>query len=590
MYRYRAKNNARLRVERPDARLRAAAIAVTCFAVLVVARLFILMILERDFYTALAAGSHDVYAQLFPSRGEVFMQDSRSKEEYPLAINRDYFLVYADTREIMDDETAEDVAEQLSAVFSYDDEKKFALFGRLNTRDDPYEPIETKVDQDAADRLKALKLPGVYFLRKARRFYPEESVAAHVIGFVGKTEDGKDVGRYGVEGYWEKELAGKGGFFEGAKSAAGFWIPLAGRSFEPAEDGADLLLTIDRTLQFTACERLRQAKEEFGAASAALVIMDPKTGAIHAMCGMPDFNPNTYNQVDSIETYNNAAIFIAYEPGSVFKPVAMAAALNEEAVTPETTFEDTGSRDGICSKAIRNADQKKYGVQSMIGVLENSINTGMVFVAEQLGKEKFREYVERFGFGVKEGIALDSESSGTISSLSENEGDRVDCYAATASFGQGITATPLQLAAAYSAIANGGTLVTPRIVEEIRSADGRRERVRPVEVRKVLEKKTAAELTGMLINVVEKGHAQRAKIDGYYIAGKTGTAQIPGPGGYTEETNHTFAGFAPADDPRFVMVVKFEKPARKFAESTAVPVFGDIARFALQYYGIAPGR
>lgn len=575
---------------KPDARLRLLLVIFFLLALLISVRLAALMFFQHDFYVALAAGSHEFYNQLYPKRGEIFAQDTRTKEEYPLAINRDYFLVYADTRAIKDDKIAEETAQKLAEVFQYDDAKKMTVYLQLNKRADPYEPIEKKVEESVVDKIKALNLPGINFTRQPFRYYPEGNLAGPVVGFLGRDENDNDIGHYGIEGYWQKELAGKGGFLSGAKALAGGLVPLADWSFNKAEDGADILLTIDRTLQFKACDILRRAKEEYGAVSAALVMLEPQTGAIRALCSVPDFDPNNYGEVKSASVYNNTAIFTPYEPGSVFKPITMAAALNENLVTPETTFVDSGARAGFCSKPIKNAAEKTYGLQNMNGVLENSINTGMVFVVEKLGKKKFIDYVNNFGFGVKEGIELDTEIAGNINTLYEKKGDKIDCYGATASFGQGITATALQLATAYGAIVNGGKLLKPYIVEEVRYPDGRVERSKPKEIRTVLESRATMLLRGMLVNVVDNGHAKAAGVKGYYVGGKTGTAQIPGPGGYTEETIHTFAGFAPVDDPKFVIVVKFEKPQREWAESSAAPIFGEIAKFALQYYQIPPSR
>jgi cell division protein FtsI/penicillin-binding protein 2 len=498
--------------------------------------------------------------------------------------------VFADTRDIHADDEAKAAADRIGATLGYDDEKKFALFEKLNKRTDPYEPIQDRVDEETADAVRALNIAGVGFVRQFDRFYPEGDLAAAVIGFVGKNEQGDSVGRYGVEGYWDRELRGTGGFLEGFRSATGGWIPLAKRVFRDAKDGSDIILTIDRSLQHYACERLRRGMEEYEAASAALIIMDPETGAIRASCSLPDFDPNAYRDAPSAGVFNNAAIFTPYEPGSIFKPITMAAAINEDAVTPDTAFTDTGSRDGLCQKPIKNAGEKSYGRQTMTGVLQNSINTGMVFVAETLGKKLFREYVHAFGFGVKEGIELDTESEVTVDSLSQNSDEKLDCYAATGSFGQGITVTPLQMATAFSAIANGGRLMKPMIVQEVRHSDGTRERMRPKEIRQVITPRTASLVAGMLTQVVEHGYGGRAQVRGYYVGGKTGTAQIPGPGGYTDETIHSFVGFAPLEHPKFVMAVKFEKPERTYAEVTAAPVFADIATFALQYYEVPPSR
>lgn len=573
-----------------DIRLRLIFIFFSLLAAVITARLFFFMIIQGDFYAALAGSSREVFSNLFPERGQIFFQDSRTGEEHPAAMNRDYFLVYADTREIKSDAEAEEIAKKLADVFNYDDEKKLAVFKQLNRRDDPYEPIENKVDEAVVDKLRELKLLGIGFIRKTFRFYPEGKLGAQVIGFLGKDEKGNDVGRYGIEGYWQKELAGSGGFVEGARSPAGGIIPLAGWSFSSAQDGVDLVLTIDRSLQYYACEKLARAKQEYGATSAALIITDPKTGAIRAMCSVPEFDPNQYGKVESGDAYNNSAIFTPYEPGSVFKPITMAAALSEGAVTVDSTFNDTGSRAGLCSKPIKNAAEKIYNYQNMSGILENSINTGIVYVAEKLGKKKFIEYVENFGFGIKTGVELDSEVSGNIDTLYENKNDKIDCYTATASFGQGITATPLQMLFAFSAIANGGKLFKPYIVDEIKRADGSVDKTKPKEIRQVVDSRAAMLVSGMLVNVIDSGHAKQAAVKGYYVGGKTGTAQIPGPGGYTTETNHTFVGFAPVVDPKFAMIVKFEKPQRMWADGTAAPVFGQVADFVLDYYGVPPER
>lgn len=560
------------------------------FSFFISARLFYLMVLQHDFYIALAAGSHELYNNLYPKRGAIFMQDSRTGEEYVLAMNYDKFLIYADTTKIKDNETAVMVRDKLAEIFSYNDEQKDLLLEKLNKRTDPYEPIEKKIEESVVDNIRALNLPGIEFVRQPFRFYPEGNLASNVVGFLGKDDNGNDIGRYGVEGYWQKELAGSGGFVEGAKTALGNVIPMANMNYEKPVDGADILLTIDRTLEYKACEILREGQNRYGASSASLIIMDPSTGAVRAMCSFPDFDPNDYGNIQNAEAYNNSSIFVAYEPGSIFKPIAMAAALNEGVINTQTTFVDTGSRTEFCQTPIKNAMSKVYGLQDMSGVLENSINTGMVFIIEKLGKNKFIDYLNNFGFGVGEGIELDKEVGGNISTLYENKKDKIDCYTATASFGQGITATPLQMVTAYSAIVNGGSLMKPYVVEEIRYSDGRIEKTRPKEIRKILDKKAALMLSGMLVNVVDKGHATAAKVQGYYVGGKTGTAQIPGPGGYTEETIHSFVGVAPITDPKFVMIVKFEKPKMAWADSTTAPVFGEIAKFVLQYYQIPPER
>ncbi len=559
-------------------------------ATAVVVRLFFFMVIEHTWYVAMAEGTHEVSAQLNPSRGRVFMKDSRSGERFPLALNKDVFTVFVDTRQFDSQEDRQRAYDVLQEVFQFSEEKKTSVLAQIQKDSDPYEVIEQKVEESVVDALKEKQIDGIGFVRVPVRYYPEKDVGAHIVGFVGKTADGADVGRYGIEGFFEKELAGTGGFFQGLTGAKGDRITLGNHTLEEPEDGADIVLTIDRTIQYKTCEYLYQGVIEHKATSGAAVVMDPSTGAILALCSVPEFDPNDYGQVSSAYVYNNMAIFQPYEPGSVFKAFPMSAALNEKLVNPNTPFFDPGFVDGGCTKNIQNAHEKKYGNVTMTGVMENSINTGLVYIANLLGKERLRRYVIDFGFGVKTGIALETEESGDVSSLSRNKGDKIDCYGATASFGQGITATPIQLASGYAAIANGGMLFQPYVVASIEHADGSRDITKPTPLKTVLTPAAAQLMSAMLVSVIDNGHTVAARIPKYYVAGKTGTAQIAGPGGYTLETNHTFIGYAPASDPKFVVLVKYEKPKAVFADSTAAPTFKKIATFLLDYYSIAPER
>ncbi|MBI3956846.1 MAG: penicillin-binding protein 2, partial [Candidatus Kerfeldbacteria bacterium] len=267
--------------------------------------------------------------------------------------------------------------------------------------------------------------------------------------------------------------------------------------------------------------------------------------------------------------------------------MTLAAAIDQGLITPETTFDDSGSVQ-IGKYTIRNADEKKYGVQTMNQVLEQSINTGAIFTVQKLGTDRFRDYLERFGFGTKTGIPLQGENDGDISTLSKSG----EIYAATASFGQGMAVTPLQLLMAYAALVNDGKLMKPRLVEAIIKPNGFRESIDPETVREVVSPDTARLMKAMMVNVVRNGHGQRAGVPGYYVGGKTGTAQIPygdRPGYKPDEHIGTFVGFAPLTDPAFVMLTKIDVPRDvRFAESSVAPLFGDLAAFLLNYYRVPP--
>ncbi len=572
-----------------DNRLRLVALFFLLIAGWVLFRLFMLQVINHDYYNLFALNSHEIYQQLHPKRGAILFQDTRTKQEYPVAVNKQFYLAFAVPKEIPAVDVATTSA-QLASLFGYDSADKIkTLTDRLSRSTDVYEPIERKVSEETVAAIKARKLKGIYFSPQEFRYYPEGGSAGPVLGFASFNDAGDLVGHYGVEDFLNNKLAGKPGFVLGARGALGSWITLAGRTLRPSENGADVLLTIDRTIEYMACERLRQGLADYQAKSASLVIMNPKTGAIIAMCSVPDFDPNNYSANPDLRAFNNTSVFTSYEPGSVFKPITMAIALDLGLVNPDTTFVDPCERliSGF-PKPIRNALNKCYGKQTMTGVLENSINTGMIWVQEKIGIDRFRKYVEKFGFGERTGITLPTEAGGDISSLSKKS----PIYGAVGSFGQGLTATPLQLAAAYSALVNEGQLPKPYIVEEIRYPDGHKDKTIPQLVEQAISPAAAKLITGMLVAVVDRGSSYRlAKFDHYYIGGKTGTAQIASAGGgYGDNTNHTLVGFATARDPGFVVVVKYEAPARQFAESTAAPVFHDIMKFVLQYYTIKEER
>lgn len=594
---------------------------------LVVIRLFNLQVLNYGVYAALASGQHEIYKKLFPQRGRIFVRDSLTvasqgnegeKDLYPIATNKEYNLVYAVPYEVVDPEkTAKDLVdilglekEQAEKLKKLRDEAKkeaeanaqpgeeikivepevqdirAVILAQLSKPDDPYEPIKHKVDDETVKELQKLDLPGIYFAKETYRYYPEKDFASQVLGFIGYKGD-ELTGRYGIEEYFNTELAGQQGILDSEKDAAGRLITIGQHLFQEAENGSDLVLTLDHTIQYVACEKLKEAVKWHQAESGTLVIMDPYTGAIIAMCDAPDFDPGNYQDVEDISIFNNKAIFDAYEPGSVFKAITMAAALDTNKVTPESTFDDTGPLK-IDRFTIRNSDDKYHGIQTMVDVLDKSLNTGAIFAMHQTGGEVFTKYVKDFGFGLPTGIELSGESAGDISSLD----NKADIYYATASYGQGITVTPLQMATAYAAIANGGKLVKPYIVDETITPEGKSTKTQPTVIRQVFSARAAALLKGMLVSVVQGPHGKNAGVEGYHVAGKTGTAQIARKDAAGYEANAhigTFVGFAPADNPRFVMLVRIVKPQDvSFAESSAAPLFGQIAKFLLNYYEVPP--
>jgi len=566
-----------------DRRLFAFRAATVAALAVIVVRLFVLQVLSHADYALLATGQHNIYRDLFPERGAIFLSDPQSPEGvFPAAVNKGMAMIYANPREVPD---ATSAAAELAALLDLDE----AMLAEKLSRDDPYEPLKRRVDDETAEKVRELGIPGVKQVLERHRFYPEDTSVSHIIGFVGSDDSGERAGRYGIEGYWDGELAGEPGYLQTERDPVGRWIGTGERNIQPARDGVSLVLTIDRTVQYVACEKLRAAVERYGAAGGTVVIMEPSTGAVLAMCSVPDFDPNDFSRVEDIATFNNPAVFYPYEPGSVFKPFTMSAAIDAGSVTPSTVYNDEGSV-VIGPFTIRNSDGKAHGYQSMTQVLEKSLNTGTIFAVGELGPERFREYVEAFGFGRVTGIGLDTEVAGDIDSLYK----KGDIWSATASYGQGISVTPLQLVAAYGVLANGGKLMRPYIVDRVMRPDGTIEPTEPQVLRQVITKRAAALVGGMLVNVVENGHGKRAAVPGYWVAGKTGTAQIArrDGNGYEEDAFiGSFAGFAPIDDPAFVMLVRVDRPRDvQWAESTAAPLFGEIADFLLHYMEIPPER
>lgn len=572
----------RSRVSARDPRLVALAVIGTMVWLLLIVRLFSLQVLQHDWYMALASGQRDLFEQLMPERGEIAVHDRATADGwFPIATNERTFTIYAVPVEIGD---AKRTAGLLAPLLGYDADAEVTLATRIAKVGDPYEPIARHASTELRDSVLALQLPGIAVEPTLSRFYPDGSRMAHLTGFVGEDESGI-AGRYGMEGAYDAALGGSAGFLSAERDPSGRRIVFGQRDVERARDGANLFLTIEREVQLEACRQLEAAVATHHGSGGTVVIVHPLTGAIRAMCIVPSFDPNAYAEATDIDRFNPVAITGAYEPGSVFKPITMAAAIDAEVVTPATTFEDTGSVT-VDGSTITNTQGRVYGRATMADVLRFSINTGTVYAARKLGIDRFRSAVERFGFGAQTGIELASEAPGDLSNLKQ----RREVYLATASYGQGIAVTPLQLAVAYAAIANGGKLMVPYLVEEVRETDGTRRRTEPRVVHEVMSARTATLLQGMLVSVVRDGYPKRAGVPGYLIGGKTGTAQIPlaDRPGYSQDTIHTFAGIGPVDRPTFAMVVRIDRPQRPYADATAAPLFGSIAKFLLQYDGIPP--
>ncbi|MDO8443816.1 MAG: penicillin-binding protein 2 [Candidatus Azambacteria bacterium] len=538
----------------PENRIIVLIFAFVLLGLLIWGRFFYLSVILHDYYTAKAKNINDNSGVVIP-RGSIFLTD-KNNLPYAAALNKEFSFIYAVPQEVSD---PTELAKKLAPILELDES---VLTQKLSKKDDPYEILKRKVSDTTVEAIKALKEKALGVDSETLRYYPEGLHLSQVIGFLGFNKNGQ-AGQYGLEEYYDEELSG-------------------------LFSSADLILTIDSAIQVKAGTLLVDAVKEWGADSGSIIVMNPKNGALLAMASFPEFDANSYSAVSDKNIFMNPATLKRYEPGSVFKPLTMSIGIETGAVTPETEYYNTGSvkvADRIMSNSIPD---KILGWQTMTMVLEQSLNTGAVFVQQKIPKDVFLKYLKNFGVDSKTGIDV-SEMPGDISPLLTGR----DVNFATASFGQGVAVTPVELLRALSAVTNGGKLIQPHLVSKIVFRDGNSREFKETSQTQIISPETSAKVVNMLVKVIENGSGRRAQIKGYTIAGKTGTAQIPDlkNGGYLDENIHTFVAFAPAYDPKFIALIKLDSPkGSQFSESTVVPVFKNLAQFIFSYLEIPPDK
>ncbi|MBU2578391.1 penicillin-binding protein 2, partial [Patescibacteria group bacterium] len=518
----------------PENRILVLILVFISIGLLIWGRFFYLTVIRHDYYLAKAKNISDNSGVVIP-RGSIFLTD-KDNVPYAVALNKEFLLVYAVPAKAAD---PADLAKKLVPILGLDEQ---FLFQKLSKPNDPYEILKKKIPDDTAADVKALNETALGIDNETLRYYPEGLCLSQVIGFLGFNKNGQ-AGQYGLEEYYDKDLSG-------------------------LISSADLILTIDSAVQAQAGTLLAAAVKKWQAESGSIVVMNPKSGDIIAMASFPEFDANNYSAVSDSNIFMNPVTLKRYEPGSVFKPITMAIGIETNAVAPETEYYNTGSvkiNNRIISNSLPN---EVLGWQTMTTVLEQSLNTGAIFVEQKVPKDIFFKYLKDFGVDSRTGIDV-NEVAGDLSALSNMR----DVNFATASFGQGVALTPIELLRSLSAIANGGKLVTPRLVARIVSRNGEIFEAKNDPPAQIISSETSAKVVNMLVNAVENGSGRRAQIKGYTIAGKTGTAQVPDlkNGGYLDEYIHTFVGFAPAYDPKFIALIKLDNPKGvRFAESTVV--------------------
>jgi len=464
-----------------------------------------------------------------------------------------------------------------------------AFFLKAAKKDDPYEEIARRVPSDAAEKIRKLNLPSVVISEDRWRFYPAGGIAAHVLGFVGYHGRRLD-GRYGIERFYNELLSRDSknlyvNFFAEVFSNISATVFQSGSLRE-----GDIILSIEPSVQAHLESSLEDIMEKWQSAAAGGIIMDPKTGEIYALAARPAFDPNAFNIESDQSVFGNPIVENVYEMGSIIKPLTIAAALDADAITPETTYYDHGFVE-MDDARIENFDGKGRGRVPMQEVLNQSLNTGAVFAMNTMGKEAFREYFLNFGLGEPTGIDLPNEVSGLVHNL---DSTRTIEYA-TASFGQGIAMTPIATIRALAALGNGGLLQVPHVGRAIAYDVGFTRDIEYAEPVRVLSEETSEEITRMLVSVVDDALlGGTVALPRYSIAAKTGTAQIADGqkgGYYNDRYLHSFFGYFPAYDPKFIVFLYAVNPKEvRYASQTLTEPFIDTAKFLLNYYDIPPDR
>lgn len=525
---------------------------ILCFLLLLftalIGRLFYLQIIQNSLYKALSQGQQGQQV-LQGQRGKIFFAGGQL-----LATSLKEKYVFLLPQKI---EKKDEVIKSLANVLSLNEE----IVKNKLSESESFIVLKENISEKEAKDVKDLKLQGVYVDEAIFREYPQEKTASKVVGFLG----GEEQGQYGIEGYYNSTLQAKETLKENS--------------------GADIFLTLDYNIQAKAEKLLKGAKDNLNIKSGQIIVLEPSTGKILALADYPNFDPNNYSEEKNFSIFQNSTVQKLYEPGSIFKPITMASALDQGKITPQTKYQDKGSVK-IGGYTIYNYAERNYGENTMTQVLEKSINTGAVFAQSQISHQSFLDYIQRFGLFEKTGIDLQGEVYSENKELKKG----YEINYATASFGQGIQITPMQMVRAFSAIANNGRLVKPYIVDKIFNTTEIVEKKPEISSQAIISQKTVSQLTAMMVSVIENGFSKKAKIPHYYLAGKTGTAQIPfeDKKGYSDKTWQSFIGFGPALNPRFLILIKLDEPEAKTAEYSALPMFRELAKYIIDYLEIPP--
>ena len=561
------------------------------FALIMVTRLYFLQVVHGQNYsdkadrqyTSISVDTFDRGSIYFQNKGGDLISAASLKTGYILAVNTK--LIATDT---------EMYYKKISGIIPIDAGTFYSKISKVN---DPYEEFQKQIPEDKIKLISDLKLPGLIIEKEKWRYYPGDGLASNVIGFTGYDDSGINIlGRYGLEKFYEDNLKRDSSTLY-VNTFAEIFSNISNNFIQNKNREADIVTSIDPEVQGYVEKVISDTNKKWSSNLTGAIVIDPNTGEIYSMAVTPTFNLNNFKNETNVSIFSNPLVSDAYEMGSIIKPLTMAAGIDDGDVTAKTTYDDKGfvQSDGY---TVYNFDKKGRGVIDMQGVLNNSLNTGAAFVMNSMGKDKFLQYFKNYGIGTETGIDLPAEAAGNIGNLLNNLNNNKKIEYITASFGQGISMTPIITARALSMLANGGKLIIPHVVKTINYKVGLAKNVSYVdEAKQVITKQTSEEITRMLVRVVDEALAGGTmKMKNYSIAAKTGTAQISRPikeggGYYPDKWLHSFFGYFPAYNPRFLVFLYTVDPKNvNYASQTLTSPFFDITKFLINYYEIAPDR
>ncbi|PIP55862.1 MAG: hypothetical protein COX06_01095 [Candidatus Zambryskibacteria bacterium CG22_combo_CG10-13_8_21_14_all_42_17] len=569
-------------------RLRLLSLFVVLFALFLTSRLYFIQIVSGENFEAQAGNQYLLTGDNYFDRGSIFFT-TKDRVLVPAANIKTGFLIHINPNILNQHTDLDEVHKSINSIVTID---KKDFLAKAKKKDDPYEELAKHLNKEGAEKIQALKIPGVSIAKQRWRLYPGESMAAHTVGLIGYR--GNDLaGRYGLERFYDNVLKRSGesvyvNFF--AEIFSNFKKAVS----EDENFEGDIITTIEPSVEAFLESEIEKVGERYSSDFTGGIVINPKTGAIYAMALTPTFDPNAPQRESGSLIFTNKLVEDRYEMGSIVKALTLAVGLESNAITAKTTFNDPGCMT-INTRSFCNYDKKSHGSNvSMQTVLNKSLNMGAAFVALRMGGANFSKALLAFGLESKTGIDLPNEGKSLVSNLKTNR----DLEPAQASFGQGIALTPISTVRALSALANGGTLITPHLVKEIRYKLGATKKIiQPAEEERerAITPETSAEISRMLTEVVDRSLRDgQVRLDNYSIAAKTGTAQIARSGGggyYDDQYLHSFFGYFPSYEPKFLVFLYTYNPKNvQYASETLTESFMNITKFLINYYDIAPDR